>query len=992
MGFLDRAPLRGRVTQLSRLPLLAVLATSPAALAAEGQQPEEMIVTGSYIRGSAEDAALPIAVVDQQDLLDQGSPNLIDMVRNLNVSSGNIGESQQARGGAQGTEGVATINLRGLGSSRTLVLINGHRTASTESIGTDLSIMPSSAIGRLEVLKDGAAALYGSDAIGGVVNLITRSGFEGFEVKASNNFIEGSNGESEFSTLFGWAGEKSDFLFAFEFNHRSELTARDRDWALRPFVQNNLAGWSGNSGPGPIQLGAAPNPAGTLQPNGAPSAANTGPDPQCDNLLGKHLPTAPGGLSGTCLFQIPYWDNLVEPQDSYKAYAEYNYTINDNHTLHLEGMYALVSMQHFKTSPSYAANIQRTPDRYIAPDHPGLVSMRRIYDAANLAYLGGVNRGVYAISRYAAANGFFGDPQQGTRQTDTYRFGGSLKGSLFQEAIDYDFAVHYSKRDRNVSGKDMLTENYAFALDGLGGPNCNRATGTPGVGGCEYFNPFSNAIQQSAMTGAVNPDYDASVANSPEMLDWLVGRQRTHAINELLNIDFVVSGETPISLDGGPVAVAVGMQTRKEKYTLETNDLVDIERNPCPFRDPLSITLGNVASLDCLAPGGSGPGGLVAFLGPTFARNESRTIYAFFAEVKLPFSDTVDSQAAIRFEDYGGSVGSTIDPKFAIRWQATDWLALRGSISTTFRAPPQSSLSGRGTALQSIPQAGGQFRAVDVNGNPGLKPETAVATNFGAIIDAGGLFASVDYWKFDFEDPIISEGYLDILNTYARLQCQDGGAGAATPDCVQLRSHVFPLGTALANTERVTTNVINGSDISTSGVDFFVQYDFDEVFGGELSVGGEVTYTIEYEVGPSIDIGGVLLAPGLDVAGFINKESSAYTAKPKLKGSLFTRYVNGSQRAMLTARYVDEYQDRTPPAVNAFATNRFENIDQHLTFDFTYSVGLMDDKLNLSATVANILDNDPPRTAEFYNFDAYTHNPLGRTFKVSFTYTGGELF
>jgi outer membrane receptor protein involved in Fe transport len=89
---------------------------------------------------------------------------------------------------------------------------------------------------------------------------------------------------------------------------------------------------------------------------------------------------------------------------------------------------------------------------------------------------------------------------------------------------------------------------------------------------------------------------------------------------------------------------------------------------------------------------------------------------------------------------------------------------------------------------------------------------------------------------------------------------------------------------------------------------------------------------------------------------------------------------------------VDEYQDRTPPAVNAFSPNRFENIDQHLTFDFTYSVGLMDDKLNLSATVVNILDNDPPRTAEFYNFDAYTHNPLGRTFKVSFTYTGGELF
>ena len=682
-----------------------------------------MIVTGSWISGSAEDAAPPVSVVNQQDLLDQGAPNLVDMVRDLNVSSGSIGKSNAAQGGAQGKEGVATINLRGLGSARTLVLINGHRTASPEAIGVDLSIMPSSAIGRLEVLKDGAAAIYVSDAIGGVVNLITRRGFQGAEVRATQQFIEDSDGEPEISGLFGWAGDKSDFLFAVELAHRSELRARDRDWAIRPFRQNNLAGWSGTSNPGPIQLAAATIGAGLIQP--AASGA-TGPDPQCDNLLGASLPAAAGVPGGTCLFQFPYWDNLIEPQDAYKAYSEFNYSLSDDHQLHLEAMYSFVTMQHFKTSPSYAANVQRSPDRYIAPNHPGLVSMRRIYDGLNLPYLGepGSTQGVYSISRYLAATGDFGDPQQGTRDTKSFRVGGSLTGSLFEDALDYDFAIHYSKRDRNVSGKDVLTERWAFALDGLGGPNCNRITGTPGAGGYTYINPFSNAIAFSPMTGNRNPDYDATVANDPVLVDWITGRQRSHAVNELLNIDFVVSGETPLDFGAGPIAVAVGFQTRNEKYELELNDLVNVRRFPCPFNDPRSIALGNVsaAGFNCLAPGGAGPAGLVSFLGPTGPRKNSRTVYAFFAEAALPFSDTLDAQAAVRFEGYGGTVGSTLDPKFAIRWQATDWLAFRGSISSTFRAPPQSSLSGRGTAADSagrgpVPSGGRQRQSCTEGGD-----------------------------------------------------------------------------------------------------------------------------------------------------------------------------------------------------------------------------------------------------------------------------------
>ena len=122
-------------------------------------QMEEVVVTGSYIKGSAEDAALPIDVISREDLEDQGNPSVLEMVRNLSVTSGNIGETNQfdTRGG-QGNEGVTTVNLRGMGSARTLVLVNGRRHVATQQSGLDLSAFPMNAIGRVEILKDGAAS------------------------------------------------------------------------------------------------------------------------------------------------------------------------------------------------------------------------------------------------------------------------------------------------------------------------------------------------------------------------------------------------------------------------------------------------------------------------------------------------------------------------------------------------------------------------------------------------------------------------------------------------------------------------------------------------------------------------------------------------------------------------------------------------------------------------------------------------------------------
>ncbi|MBX3485585.1 TonB-dependent siderophore receptor [Phenylobacterium sp.] len=152
---------------------LGLAAPAVAQTAAEPAAVQEVVVTGSFIRGTAEDAALPVEVIGVEELQKRGSPNTIELIKSLPVSGPVLGDSNQFSTAAQGQVGAGSINLRSLGSLRTLVLVNGRRVVSSAGAGSggvDTNLLPVSAIGRVEVLKDGAAATYGSDAIAGVVN------------------------------------------------------------------------------------------------------------------------------------------------------------------------------------------------------------------------------------------------------------------------------------------------------------------------------------------------------------------------------------------------------------------------------------------------------------------------------------------------------------------------------------------------------------------------------------------------------------------------------------------------------------------------------------------------------------------------------------------------------------------------------------------------------------------------------------------------------
>ncbi|MBV9905471.1 MAG: TonB-dependent receptor plug domain-containing protein, partial [Alphaproteobacteria bacterium] len=160
-----------------RAAALAGAAFTIASSSAFAAATEVVVVTGSYVSGAAEQAALPVSVITADDLKKKGSPSMVEIIKDLPSSGAVYGDANQFTAGR--TEGVSTVNLRGLSASRTLVLFNGRRIAQSAASPllpvVDLNMFPAIAIGRLEVLKDGAAATYGSEAIGGVVNVLTKT-------------------------------------------------------------------------------------------------------------------------------------------------------------------------------------------------------------------------------------------------------------------------------------------------------------------------------------------------------------------------------------------------------------------------------------------------------------------------------------------------------------------------------------------------------------------------------------------------------------------------------------------------------------------------------------------------------------------------------------------------------------------------------------------------------------------------------------------------
>ena len=946
----------------------AALGLGGAAFAQDSESDElrqsTVTVTGSAIAGTPEDAALPVDVLTAGDLKLEGDPSITELIRNLGVSTGVDGQTNQFS--SNGLEGTSNINLRGLGPGRSLVLLNGRRqTFSPYAIGeqaqlfVDTNMIPSAAIGRIEVLKDGAAAVYGSDAIAGVVNFITRKDLDGFEVSGQYETFEGSDGEYDISVAYGLQGDNWNWVTSAGYQFRSEVGLIEKDWAVRDYEDNPVGGWSSLSNPGRYV------PLGFVDGAITPLAANVN-DAGCDDAGGFVNPYVP---TNSCYFQFTQYDNLVEEEERYQIFSEYNHRFNNGMNLHLEALYGYTDVPEWKTSPSYPP--QELATQVVPASNPGFQQ----YIADNPGDFPPGTVAALFIGRSFGWGGFplTGGAQEGFREHKTYRVGGAVDGQ-FSNGVNYDVGLSYSKAEADRNTNDTYILGFTAALNGYGVctdpiTGNDPATGTQpfgagyagslvaGQGDCQYYNPFSNAIQQNGVTGEANPAYVAGLENTTELADWLTDGQFTAAETELTVFDAVFSGQSPLTAPGGNVSWATGVQIRREGYALTPNSLNNLNETP--------------------GPGGTGPFSFLAGFTPA---DRDQTIYAVFGELQIPLYDNLNVQVATRYEDYGGDVGSTFDPKVAAKWQVTDDFALRGSAQTSFKGPTLNQLDGQVTTLQFVAPASA-FKAVDQFGNPGLSPESAFSFNIGGLYEnANGFSASIDYYNFDFSDPIIVEDQASIVNA-ALAALAAGDTEAEILSRITFTDNNNDGVNQPNEIARVRTNITNGPDIKTSGIDVRAEQVWD-MGAGEFTLGGEATYIIEYDV-DDFAIEDVII-PGGDRVGQFNR-SNFSRSLPQWKASISANYAFGGHNFRGVLRHVDSYSDErgTPNLQGAFVGGASE-IDSMTTLDLFYN-WQAPWEFDLGLSVVNVFDEDPPLAYFDVSYDPYTHNPFGRTFKISLT-------
>ncbi|ONF97611.1 TonB-dependent receptor plug domain-containing protein [Sphingomonas jeddahensis] len=970
----------------------------------EASSAPDIVVTGTLIRGTPENLAVPVDVISGEELAKQGAPTAVDLLKNLTVANGTVGDANQFDNRAQGSEGVASVNLRGLGPQRTLVLLNGKRMVPS-GLGipiVDVNMFPAAAIGRVEILKDGAAATYGSDAIAGVVNFITRTDQEGFLVSGDYRWIDGSKGDYGGSASFGHDQDGFRIFVAAGYQRRSELRFTDRDFAVQPYPTNPQGAWTGGGNPGNFDF------------NGTVGGINLTTDLGCEGLGGFR--SAPGSNTDRCFTQFGQFDNLVEPEERFQAYVDTDIDLTDNASLRLTGLYSFTNTR-VTSSPSYLPTLPPSTNAAFGNGSlfviPGYAPALRDYCALYGAQAG-CTRGTSGALDSAVGlpvlfrpfllggNPLFQDRTNdrgsaiSKRDTEAMRFTAEVNVALSSN-IDFSTSLTYSEYLRDYDGTDSFGDLLQNALAGFGGPNCayastaSRAGLTPaqlaglaGTNGCTYFNPFSTAVPANAVTGVANPNFagtrsptgfslapGAGLINDLANIDLFFRTSNTRVRTQQYVADMAFSGRTGLRLWADQdIGFAFGAQYRKNTFQTRLNADANIAINPCP-----GTPLNPAATCNPRT-------GALGFLGTNPERDAQADVYALFAELQVPIIDAINLQLSARYEDYRGNVGSTFDPQARLKVEITDWLGLRGGIGTSFRGPPPQNLSGSGVSLQVI---GTGFRAVEVFGNPNLEPESATTYNAGVLIDSGPFNASLDYWRYDFNGPIESE---PVSGLAAALFGASGTANCGNPTFAALQArYTFNLnGCGINNVARLRTQVFNSADVKTSGLDATASYR-GELGPVELAVGGAATYVIDYKVDDLL-VEGVLVQPAFNAVGQLNFQTTAYPI-PQWRGNWYVQGDSGPHSLRLQFNYVDGYTDQRGPAIygpnlgalGGFANTRGKEIGSWRTFDATYRLAL-DTGTTFTLAAVNIFDRDPPFARLDPNYDSFTASPLGFTLKA----------
>ena len=824
---------------------------------------EEVVVTaktGSRIARQV-DSPSPLSAYAGDDLLDAGLKDIRDLVGALSINSGSENNADNLT--QNFTVGTANMNLRGLGVASTLVLLNGRRQV-LSSVQTDdgssfvdlAALVPLLAIERVEILKDGATAIYGSEAVAGVANFITRQDFEGIEVQAEyrSRVSEGSQDDLVLDGVIGGSAGAADFLLAGSHLDRSSLVLIEVDW-LRPAT-------SGFGNPGSFNV---------------PSLGRTVADPQCERYAGLLQELTNGGT--ICRFDYGPQITAIPNEQRTQAWGRVDLDLDETTGAWAEFGYARNDISR-DVSPSFP--VLNTP--LVPANNPG-------------------NTFGEAVFFQGRPFGFGHPPEINYYQHDTARLALGVDGR-FSDRTDWNVSLVHAVNDALLNPRDVIAANFQAALQGFGGGGCDTSPTAPepavaGEGGCLFFNPFSSNFAAAA---------GDALHNSPELRDFIIGDYFGDGESTLTALEANLTGFLP----GYRAGFAVGAQYRDRSLTFAYDTVTR--------QDGFAFLIGN-------------------------ANYEAEDdVFAAYGEVWVPLSTRLEATGALRYENYGEGVGDTLDPKLTVLFRATDSLSLRGSFSTSFRAPSPFQTRGVQTNFTNIVDHDGSrtFAGRRTLGDPQLQPETSRAYNAGLSWRDANWSVNADVWRYSFEDVLRKENAQAIVNQNPfdpRVERTSAGTIAI-----------------------VNVAFINADRIETTGLDLSARADF-AVAGGSLSAWAEATWLFAYDVTNA----------GLEIDGR-GKLNRANVGAPNQRLRLAGGFGWTRERIRLNAmvRHVSEYEDDGGGSIDGFST-----VDANTTWSLGTWLG-QESETSLTLGAANLFDADPPHVNIAGSYDPRSADPRGR--------------
>ncbi len=836
----------------------------------KAQQLETIVVTGSRIRRVDIETANPVFTIDRQAITTSGSPTLGDLVQDTPAISGAASNPRVNNGGGDGS---ATISLRGLGANRTLVLIDGHRI-----VNGDVNAIPASMVERIEILKDGASSVYGSDAIGGVVNFIMRKNYQGAEFSTNYGISDRSDGEHRgFSAMFGQTSDKGSIVAGIDYNKYDGVSSANRD-----FSKNAMYLYYGSI----LALGSSRTPNGRIAfPAGSPLRTTFG----CSAVT--RLP----GTTGTSLSNYRCYNSatdsynyqavnlILTPQERVNFFTMGTYQLTDS-------VQAYMDVFHNKTTSSYA--IAPYPFDASPTGANVVISQYNLYNpfGINFGYDPTSNT-VYSSFR----SRFLGLGQRmATYSTTTDQAIAGLRGSVGDTSWQWDANLNYGHFSQGTYAQGYINTTAlgqalgpSMLVNGV--PTCVTTPGNSGtaIAGCTPINIFN--INDPAQV-ALLKQYESN----PFTQNVYISREASVNANGNL-----------FSLPAGDVSLAVGGLYRKEyqDYTVDAT----IKTNPAT-------------------------GGCQLGTGCSFPLSGGFNVKEAYAEVlipvlkDMPFAKSLNVDIGSRYSKYSAA-GNTTNSKIAVEWRPIDDLLLRGTVSQVFRAPaigdlyagPSSSAPtftdpcvgytspgahegacGAPTGATAIPPGGIQPSGLSQTnaivsgavaaGYP-LKPEYGKSFDFGFVYDPSwlpGFSTNVDLWRIYLNNTINAIN----VNTLANI-CYNNNA---SPFCALI--HRLPNG----QINYIAAPTVNLGRLDTSGVDFGFRYRLPQfnVFGvdpGNFAVNFDSTYIGKYNNNPAPGTG----TPTIHVAGTYNKQYGNFARWRALAGVNWNR---GPWEASWRIRYI----------------------------------------------------------------------------------------